>query len=122
MSILLLRSDSVARCPRHILIPEHYHADGTCQCVPPRKLTFRQKEEQAVSLHECPVCKAGPGFMCLHQNATRTLHYLKYPHPERVQLVDPSLKGHKKYKGHDFRRRGVDGAGWEQSDSRNKNR
>ena len=123
MSVMLLKSDNVARCPKHILLPEHYSPDGSCQCTVPGTLTLRQKEEQAVRLHKCPVCRARPGFPCLHQNATRSICPLKCPHPERVQIVDPSLKGYKKYrgKGRDFRSRQMTGTELGKTDSRNKN-
>jgi hypothetical protein len=117
MSLFLLKTSDVARCPKHILQQEHYSPDGSCQCRQAKGMTLRQKEEQAVALHKCPVCDANPGNACLHQNATRKIHWLKNPHPERVQLVDPSLSGYKKRA---YRTRQVGAAGWQQSDSRSK--
>lgn len=94
MTVMLLKSDHVARCPEHIISAEHYAPDGTCQCDPPEKPRYRnlsKKQAQAVALHECPACGVDPGYTCV-RIGYRVMR-LKFPHPERVQLVDPSLAG-----------------------------
>lgn len=94
MSVVLLKSDHVAGCPEHIISAKHYAPDGTCRCLPPEKPRGRSlsaKQVQAVALHECPACGVDPGWTCVRIGYRVTR--LKFPHPERVQLIDPSLAG-----------------------------
>lgn len=88
MSIAILKTDSVNKCPGHILDPLHYHPDGSCPCATVKQLTLKEKELSALE-HKCPVCNVEPGFSCLHQQSTRKMRRLKFPHPERIVLVDP---------------------------------
>lgn len=97
MTVTLLKSDHIARCPKHVLRPEHYSPDGTCQCVPPEGLNLRQKEVQAVASHQCPVCRVNPGDPCISQASSWAMKRTKRPHPERIQLVDSSLGGYEVY-------------------------
>lgn len=110
--IKILRSDQVRACPEHKLDPSHYTPEG-CLCIPVGKLTLKQKELQALSV-PCPVCDSPPGSACLHQQSTRTLKKLKFPHPERIKVIDPTWKVQK------YRKRAVTGgSGWQSSTWRN---
>jgi hypothetical protein len=104
MGIALLKTDNVNRCAQHILDPSHYNPDGSCQCVPAKQLTLRQKEQQALE-HSCPVCQVNPGFRCIHQQSTRKIRLLKFPHPERIRLAAPDYT----YKLPAFRQAGNSG-------------
>lgn len=115
MSVTLLKTDFVNRCPRHVPDASHYIPEG-CLCPVPGKLTVKQTEERALAL-PCPVCAATPGNPCLNQNSTRKIQLLKHPHPERMRLVNPEFRGNFQKRGA-WRVRKVAGAGWEQSDSR----
>ena len=96
---MILKSSDISRCPKHILVASHYLQDGSCLCPEPAPaLTLRAKQEKAVAEHACPLCFSPAGSPCGHMESTRTKARkpLKRPHPERVQLVDPSLAGYRK--------------------------
>jgi hypothetical protein len=95
MSVFLIKTSQINACPKKSLSPGHYNPDGGCKCPEPAGKTLRAKQEQAVAEFDCPVCPALAGHPCLHQNSTRgSAKEIKRPHPERVQRVDPSLKGY----------------------------
>jgi len=101
LSIFIIKSSDIEACPKKSMSPGHYRIDGTgCKCVPPEpELPLRKKQDQAIAEHPCPVCGVQPGSWCLSQATSRIAPKpLKKPHPERVQLVDPSLAGYRKRK------------------------
>jgi hypothetical protein len=100
MSIFIIKSSDIAACPKKSLSPGHYDSvTGKCTCpdVQEEQLPLRKKQSRAVAEFACPLCKAPAGERCTSQAVSRRQpKELKAPHPERVQLVDPSLAGYRK--------------------------
>jgi hypothetical protein len=130
VSVFIIKSSEIGKCPKHSPSPGHYILGGGCKCPLPEGdlegLTLRKKQARAVALFDCPACDAPAGSPCGHLNSTRTRTRkpLLRPHPERVQLVDPSLAGYRKRafrssaegKNRSMKRRGTKNKGWSENE------
>lgn len=45
-NVMVLKYANIMRCPRSIMVPEHYKADGTCLCKDPDEIARILAERQ----------------------------------------------------------------------------
>lgn len=47
MKVKVIRMSDIGKCPKHSLMPDHYHDDGTCRCSEREAAAREVREKEA---------------------------------------------------------------------------